>query len=197
MQSVERSAGQSVGLPVGLLVGLLVGLCWGATPSLAAGPQPPRNWNRPPPARPAPPPKPGDVLSGSATLVYGGKTTKLGFATGEITRKDNVYGLQLEWRDRKETSSNVFDRKGIVARLLVGVPATGDQPPPVVIAMLVIKDESGLSLYKRNLSVCTVIFTKLAEKLVEGSAKCPTGLRDDAGKPARPLDGLQFRAVAK
>ena len=169
----------------------------GAPPGWPSGPKA---------ATPMAPTEPGEVNGGSATFTIGKDAVKLDLAEGTITKSEGVYVVSLLFKDSIKTSNNVVDTEGKILRIGFGTMKPG---PAMMIMTFVARSGKVLSVLRTNSPVdsegipkvktpgkCTVTITKLEEKLVEGTAECPSGMRDFDDNPSPAVSSVTFKATA-
>lgn len=185
---------------------LLAGLAIMAMESVASAGAPP-GW---PSGKAAATPEkvlgPGDINGGVAGFTIGKDAVKLPVASGTIKKNGEIYMVDLEFKDSKATSDITTVSTGKILRMSFGTMKPG---PAMILITFAARNEGVLSLYKSTPPVevagvpkskikgnCTITVVKLDEKLVEGTATCPSGMVnfDDEASPA--VTAVTFKATA-
>ena len=150
--------------------------------------------------------KPGDINGGSAAFTIGKSASKLPVASGSIQKSGEVYIVDLTFKDAASTSNNVVMTDGKILRIGFGTMKEG---PALMTTTFVARDGNVLSVLRKKPPVegagipknkktgtCTITVTKIEEKVVEGTASCPSGMLDMDDKDAPPVTDVTFKATA-
>ena len=166
-----------------------------AAQALAAGPPPPPGWGKAPPKKEEPK-KAGDLIAGEASFKHGNTARTMKFVWGELSTVEQTgwFNLTVDFMDKQDTDRNFLAKEGQFLRLMIVAEKSGEVIP-AQIAMLVAKDEQGIS--KRSGQACQLALTKLSAKEVAGQGSCPSGMVDKDNKPARPVTEIRFWAKAQ
>lgn len=141
-----------------------------ALPAIAAGPQPPADWNKPK----ALPPANGE---GQVSFKQGGKSVTLPLNHIEISKKDDLLLVELKYIDSKQENS---------LELYFGsMPKLGKDDPHTITGFTVRTKTGGLSRAAANKTKCVWTALDLAEREVSGSLSC-TGMTDMSAQKAAP-----------
>jgi len=163
-----------------LLAFLLVSLS--ATLALAAGPQPPADWNKPK----ALPPADGE---GQVSFQQGGKAMTLPLQHIAIQKEDDLYLIELKYVDAKQENR---------LELYFGsMPKLGKDDPRTITGFTVKTKAGGLSRVAANKTKCVWTALDLKEREVSGALSC-TGMTDmSAQKSAPDVTEVKFTGKMK
>jgi hypothetical protein len=153
-----------------------------------------------------PAPVPGDVTGGSASFTIGKSVSKLGVAHGSINKVDDIYMVDLTFKDSTATSNNVVESEGKILRIGFAATAPG---PAVMTSVFVARTGEVISVLRSKPPIdvpgapknkaygkCTITVTKIDAKTIEGTAECPSGMVDMDDEPSPAVSAVSFKAKA-
>ncbi len=137
---------------------------------LAAGPQPPADWNKPK----ALPPANGE---GQVSFQHGGKAITLPLQHISIDKKDDLFLVGLKYVDEKqENRLEIFFGSS---------PKLGKDDPRTITGFSVNTKAAGLSRAAANKTKCVWATLEVKEREVSGALSC-TGMTDMSSQKSAP-----------